>query len=166
MEEFPKLLLLSDEGPQTTSAGGLILFRLLKDYPVDRLQVIARRVPPEGSRLNCRYRALKTPWQRFESSRFHQWKRSLRAFGLVPPVPVRRIEKLLDGFQPDLVLCVMQHAAYYDTAWRFAQARRLPLIVIVHDVNDQFEPVLPIALRARRRRDAAFYNYASARLCV
>jgi glycosyltransferase involved in cell wall biosynthesis len=166
VQQLPRLLLLSDEGPQTTSAGGLILFRLLKDYPVDRLQVIARRVPPEDSRLNCRYNSLTTLWRRFEQSRFHRWKRSLRAFGLVPPVPVRRVEKLLDGFQPDVVLCVMQHAAYYDTAWRFARTYRLSLIVIVHDVNDQFEPVLPIALRARRRRDTAFYNYASARLCV
>lgn len=92
--------------------------------------------------------------------------RSLRAFGLVPPVPTREIEELLEGFDPELVLCVMQHSNFYDAAARFARLRRLPLVVIVHDVNEQFEPVLPIAVKAMRRRDGAFYRQASRRLCV
>ncbi|MEO8276036.1 MAG: hypothetical protein ABI639_07435 [Thermoanaerobaculia bacterium] len=65
-----------------------------------------------------------------------------------------------------MVLSVMQHAAYYDTAWRFAKSRGIPLVVIVHDVNEQFEPVLPIAVAAMRRRDGKFYRFASKRLCV
>jgi glycosyltransferase involved in cell wall biosynthesis len=166
MGNVPPVLLLSDEGPHMSTAGAILLYRLLEDYPADRLRVIERRVDPDQNQLACRYDSLTTPWRRFEGSRFHKWKRSLRAFDLVPQVPLRRIDALLDGFSPEVVLCVMQHACYFDTAHRFARARGLPLMVIVHDVNEQFEPVFPWALAAARRRDGAFYRYASRRLCV
>ncbi len=162
----PRVLLLSDEGPQTSSAGGIQLFRLLQAYPPASLLAVSRSDPGESQRLACRYRALSTPWRRFEQSRFNRWKRSLRAFGCVPPVPLGRVTRLLDGFDPELVVCVMQHACYYDAAWRFARLRCLPLVVIVHDVNEQFEPVLPFAVGAMRRLDGAFYRYASRRLCI
>jgi glycosyltransferase involved in cell wall biosynthesis len=166
MEEFPKLLLLSDEGPQMSTAGGILLCRLLKDYPPGRLRVIERKVEPGRTRLNCRYDSLTTPWRRFEQSRFHRWKRSLRAFGLVPPVSLRKIDMLLGDFEPRVVLSVMQHACYYDAAFRFSRTRQLPLMVIVHDVNEQFEPVFPFALGSARRRDGMYYRYASRRLCI
>ena len=161
-----RLLVFSDEGPHTSSAGGLQLHRLLQDYPPSSLFVVSRSEPGDSQRLACEYRSLRTPWRRFEQSRFHRWKRSLRAFGLVPPVTVAQVDKLLGEFAPELVLCVMQHACYYDSAWRYARVRRLPLVVIVHDVNEQFEAVLPFAAKAMRRRDGAFYRFASKRLCV
>ena len=60
----------------------------------------------------------------------------------------------------------MARAALYEPAWAYAVSRGLPLVVIVHDVNDEFEPVLPVAQKAIRRRDARFYRYATRRLCV
>jgi glycosyltransferase involved in cell wall biosynthesis len=166
MEEFPKLLLLSDEGPQMSTAGGILLFRLLQNYPTDRLRVIERRVEPGRTRLNCRYDSLATPWRRLEQSRFHRWHRTFRAFGLVPVVPSCAVDALLKGFQPDVVLCVMQFSSYYETAWRYARKRGLPLVVIVHDVNEEWESVFPGARRAQRHRDGEFYRYASRRLCI
>jgi glycosyltransferase involved in cell wall biosynthesis len=166
MEGLPKMLVLSDEGPHLSSAGGIQLYRLLETYPANDLAVIARSDHSNSQKLHCQYRALRTPLRRLEQSRFHRWKRSLRAFGCVPPVRLGRIDRLLGRFDPELVLCVMQHAAYYDTAWRFARSRQLPLIVIVHDVNEQFEPVLPFASAANQRRDGEFYRFASRRLCI
>jgi len=112
------------------------------------------------------YRRLKLPWQRFERSRFNRLKRSMRAFGLVPPVSSLQMERLLGGFAPDVVFCVMQHAVYYDAAHRHARRHGLPLVAAIYDVNEEFERVLPWALPATRRRDGAFYRYASRRLCV
>jgi len=165
-DRLPRVLLLSDEGPQTSTAGGLLLYRLLQNYPPAHMRVIERQVEPGLTRLPCRYESLMTPWRRFEQSRFNKWKRSARAFGLVPRVSLREIDELLDGFVPEVVLSVMQHACYYDTAHEYAVARRLPLVVIVHDVNEEFEPVLSWAISAARRRDADYYRYASRRLCI
>jgi len=163
----PRILILSDEGPQTGTAGGLLLHRLLAGHPADRLRVIARYVPTTGAPLpGVTYRQLNPPWMRFERSRFHRLKRSLRAHGLVPEVSARQLDELIGDFKPEVVLCVMQHAAYYDTALAYARARNLPLVVLVHDVNDEFEPVYGWARHAANQRDATFYLEAAARLCV
>ena len=163
----PRVLMISDEGPQTGTAGGLLLHRLFEHHPPDRLRVLARYVPTLGEPLpGVGYRQLATPWSRFEGSRFHRAKRSLRAIGLVPVVRPKQIDRLLEGYSPDLVFCVMQHAAYYDAALRFARERRLPLVVAVHDVNEEFEPVYSWARPSLRRRDGAFYRHARFRLCI
>lgn len=167
LAEFPRVLVLSDEGPQTGTAGGLLLHRLFERYPGDRLKVLARYVPTVGDPLpGVEYCRLQTPWRRLENSRFNRLKRSLSAFGMAPQVPPRRILRLLGGFTPDVVFSVMQHAAYYDAAHHFARASRLPLVIAVHDVNEEFEGVLPWASAAARGRDRAFYRYASSRLCI
>jgi glycosyltransferase involved in cell wall biosynthesis len=164
---LPRVLLLSDEGPQTGSAGGLLLHRLFADYPSDRLLVLARYVPTIGDPLpNVCYRQFSTPWARFEKSRFNRLKRSLRAWGLTPSLNIRTLNSLIGDFNPEVVLCVMQHAACYDGAADFAQTHQLPLVVIIHDLNDSFEPVLPWAKEAALKRDASFYRQAKCRLCV
>ena len=164
---YPKVLILSDEGPQTGTAGGLLLHRLFRHHPPERLRVLARHVPTIGDALpGVAYRQLLIPWHRFESSRLHRLKRSLRAWGLVPAVSLADITARLEGFTPDVVVCVMQHAQYYDAARHFAQACGLPLVVLVHDVNDEFEPVYSWACAAARRRDGIFYRGATRRLCI
>jgi glycosyltransferase involved in cell wall biosynthesis len=166
-DSWPRVLILSDEGPQTGTAGGLLLHRLFRNCPPERVRVIARHVPAIGEPLpGVAYRRLLPPWHRFEGSRFHRLKRSLRAWGLVPPAPLARLEALLDGFAPEVVCCVMQHAQYYDTAHRFARLCGVPLVVLVHDVNDEFEPVYSWAREAARRRDGAFYRFAARRLGI
>ncbi len=163
----PKVLILSDEGPQTGTAGGLLLYRLFSHHPPDRLRVLARHVPTIGDPLpQVQYHQLIIPWQRFESSRFHRLKRSLQGFGWVPKATIATIRAALREFQPDLVFCVMQHAQYYDTARQYAEACRLPLVVAVHDINDEFEPVYFWARAAVKARDTRFYRAAARRLCI
>lgn len=160
------MLILAEAGPKTRTAGGLILYRLFRGYPMDQLAVLERSEWPGGERLPCRYVYFLPPWHRFESSRFHRWKRSLRAFGLAPQVHPRKLDRLMGSFRPAIVVSVMQHAAYYDTACHYARARGLPFILFVHDVNSEFEPVLSAASRAMHHRDGLVYRYASHRLCV
>ena len=167
MTGAPRVLILSDEAPHTGTAGGLLLYRLFAGYPADRLRVLTHHVPTMGTPLpRVAYRRLSLPWQRFEKSRLNRLKRSMRAFGLVPPLSSRLMARWLEGFEPQVVFCVMQHAVYYDAAHRFARLNRLPLVTAVHDVNEEFERVYSWAVRATRRRDGAFYRYASRRLCV
>ncbi|HEY1763619.1 MAG TPA: glycosyltransferase [Opitutaceae bacterium] len=167
LKSGPRVLILSDEAPQTGTAGGLLLHRLFSAYPPDRIRVVTHHIPPVGFPLPAvAYRKLPLRWQKLERSRFHRWKRSLRALGYVPQPTPEEIDGLTDGFRPDLVLCVMQHAAYYDAAHEYARSKGLPLVTLVHDVNEEFEPVFPWLSGAARRRDAAFYRYASRRLCI
>jgi len=72
----------------------------------------------------------------------------------------------MGDYKPEVVLSVMQHACYYDCALRYASNRHLPLVAIIHDVNEQFEKVYSWAVKAARRRDGEYYRYASRRLCI
>lgn len=167
-QRWPALLVLSDEGPNLNTAGGILLYRLLSAYPTDRLRVIEakRNADPRRGLLDCSYRSVAAPLQRLEISRFHHLKHSLCALGLIPGISTRVIEKLLKGFRPDVVLSVMQSAAYYDTAYRYARSRGLPLMLIIHDVREEFEHVYDSALTSVRRRNGEVYRYAKHRLCV
>jgi glycosyltransferase involved in cell wall biosynthesis len=167
MTGWPRVAVISDEPPQTGTAGGLLLHRLFADCPADRLRALVRYVPPIGEPLPGEpYRHLPVPWQRFEKSRFNRWKRSMRAVGLVPSVAPGLVDGLLGDFKPEVVVSVMQHAVYFDAALHYARSKGLPLVAIIHDVNEEFEPVLKGFLPAARRRDAAFYRYASRRLNI
>ena len=167
LKSAPRVLILSDEAPQTGTAGGLLLHRLFSAHPPERIRVVTHHVPPVGMPLpDVVYRTLPLRWQKLERSRFHRWKRSLRALGLVPQPAPDEIDGLIDGFRPELVLCVMQHAAYYDAAHEYARLKGLPLVIVVHDVNEEFEPVFPWLVGSARRRDGVFYRYASRRLCI
>jgi glycosyltransferase involved in cell wall biosynthesis len=163
---WPRVLIYSNEFPQTGSAGGILLDRLLKDYPADRLRIVGPSPQPASAPLRLTHHELKMPWRRFEGSRLNKLHRALRCYGLVPLAEPRQIDELLGGFRPDVVLTVMQHGTWYDSAMRYAKARDLPLVAIIHDDNEGFDRVYPFAGGAQRRKDAQFYRFASRRLCV
>jgi glycosyltransferase involved in cell wall biosynthesis len=160
------VLIYSNEFPQTGSAGGILLDRLFKDYPADRVRIVGPKPQPASASLRFTHHELKMPWRRFEGSRLNQLHRTLRSYGLVPLAQPRQIDELLAGFQPDAVLTVMQHGTWYDSAMRYAEARNLPLVTIIHDDNEGFDRVYSFAGGAQRRRDGVFYRFAARRFCV
>lgn len=161
-----RILVFSSEIPQTSVAGGLLLYRLLKDHPADQMAVVGWQPRPESQLLECAYHAPRTPWRRFEYSRFNRLHRTLRTMGLIPLIPVAEVDRMLDGFRPDVVVTVMQFGTWYDSAKRYARAKGLPLVAIVHDANEAFDHVYGWAQDLRNRADARFYGFASRRLCV
>jgi len=163
---WPRVLVYSHEFPQTGSAGGILLDRLFKDYPVDRVRIVGPAPQPASAPLRFRHHQISMPWRRFEGSRLNKLHRTLRSYGLVPLAPPRPVDNLLGGFRPEVVLTVMQHGTWYDSAMRYAEARNLPLVTIIHDDNEGFDRVYPFARTAQRRRDGEFYHFVSRRLCV
>ena len=163
---WPRVLIYSNEFPQTGSAGGILLDRLFKDYPADRVRIVGPKPQPASAPLRFTHHELKMPWRRFEGSRLNKLHRTLRSYGLVPLAQPRQIDELLAGFQPGVVLTVLQHGTWYDSAMRYAETRNLPLVTIIHDDNEGFDRVYSFAGGAQRRRDGEFYRFASRRLCV
>lgn len=165
-DDYPRLLVLSEEIPQTVHAGSILLHRLLRDWPPDRLLVMGPETAEGAGRLGCRYETIAPAGNRLHRTRFAGWVRSLEAFGILPGISPRRVSGLLRGFKPDVVLSVMQTFGYYGAAWRFARSRGLPLVLIVHDLPDVFEGVPVWVAGAQLRRNRSVYRFASARLCV
>jgi len=69
-------------------------------------------------------------------------ERSLRAIGFIPTASPDKISRMLDGYKPDLVF---EFNAKFGTTTKqrkdFAAPKKIPLLLIVHDTNEDFEPV-------------------------
>ena len=163
---YPRLLVLSEGIPETAYAGSLLLYRLLKTYPPDRLLIIGPAPQERSQKLTCRYETLEVPWRRWEKTRLSRLVRSLRLFSMLPRPTVRQVHDRLHGFRPQIVLSVMQVESYFGLAARFAASESLPLVLIVHDLPEKFEAVFPLFCTAQRRHNARIYKSAARRLCV
>lgn len=166
-DSFPRLLLLSAAVPETRLAGSVLLYRLLEQYPAERLLAVGPPTRAGSELLRCEYRHLKAaPSSRFDLTRFAQLKRSLESIGLVGRIPMARIDAVVGTFAPEVVVSVMERRDYVDAAHRFCATRGLPLVLIVHDRVESFDLVYPGFRRAQVALNAATYRFASARLCV
>jgi glycosyltransferase involved in cell wall biosynthesis len=161
-----KILILSGQIPYSVSAGNIQLLRLFSDYPADKLLVIGPPVPEGAKRLPCRYESLLPPLSRLNTTRFHAWKRTARILGLIPLNSIQEVDRLVRNFQPDLVLSLMETSDYYELAEKYAQAKGIPLYLIIHDANEEFEKVFSWAKASQLAKDRRIYRFAKERFCV
>jgi glycosyltransferase involved in cell wall biosynthesis len=166
MNRLPNLLVISQAIPETVYAGSIQLHRLLSDYPAEQLLVIGPTPQPEAKILPCRYETLKLKLERLTRTRFATLVRSLRTLRALPEFSTNSIDALQKGFQPEVVLALMQVQPYYHLAYRYAKAHNLPLVLIVHDIPETFEEVAGWAKKRQIARNVAAYTYATQRLCI
>jgi glycosyltransferase involved in cell wall biosynthesis len=165
-DRLPRVLVLSQTVPQTVYAGSIVLYRLLQGYPSDRVLVVGAPPHPSARVLACRAEALRLPLERLERTRLSRLMRSCRACGLLPGPRLGAAAAVVRAFRPQVVVSVMQVQPYYHLAYRYARKNRLPLVLLVHDLAEAFEPVYWWAAGQQRRRDSRVYRYACRRLCV
>jgi glycosyltransferase involved in cell wall biosynthesis len=162
-----RILMLSAAVPQTSFAGSLLLYRLLRHHPPQLLKAVGPRPQPSAITLGCEYAELRPARSsRLDVTRFAAAKRSLEALSLLGRIPDGHVERAVGGFPADVVVTVMERFDYVDAAHRYCQRHRLPLAVIVHDRLEAFDRVYPAFAGAQRRRIAAIYRDAAVRLCV
>ena len=159
--------MLSAESPHSLAPGGIVLQRLLADYPSGKLLIVTNHPPPPGAaRLDCRYEFLPLLADRLNRTRFSPWRPILRALGASRLVSPARVDAAIGAFLPDVVVTLMQDSWFYDLAADFAFSRNLPLVLLVHDLAHGFEAV-PDWVRARQfSRDKAVARQARSRLCI
>ncbi len=166
-DDLPRLLVFSALVPETRSAGALLLYRLLKHYPPEKLLVIGRQPHPESEILGCTY--LTVPdvhFSRLYRTRFWKLIRSVAAFGVGGAVSAREAERHAEGFRPQVVLTVMEESQYYCAASRYSTQNGLPLVMLIHDLVELFEPVYAWAAGRQRGRNAEVCGIAAARMCI
>jgi len=166
LKALKKVLICSAQIPHSASAGNIQLLRLFRDFPAEKLLVIGPPVPKEASRLSCRYESLVPPLNRLNSTRFHLWRRTARVLGLLPGNSLRQVEAFVGDFRPELVLSLMETSDYYGLAEKYARKHGLPLYLIVHDTNEEFEKVFSFAKRLQLEKDRRIYRFAKERFCV
>lgn len=167
MTDSPRVLVLSQVIPETRFAGSVVLYRLFQGFSADSLLVAGPRPQADSEILGCQYVELPPRMQRLTRTRLARLLRSLQATNLVPGVQCgAEAQAAIETFEPEVVVTVMQTQAYYKLAYEYARRRGIPLVLIVHDLAEKFEPVYRWAAVPQRRQNAVVYRQAAARLCV
>jgi glycosyltransferase involved in cell wall biosynthesis len=161
---LPRLLYLGDVPVEASYHGSALLYRLLQRYPAGRLVIVEGNLfrPATDRRLpGVRHAVLRVGWPRVLNSRLHAYYSGW----LVRRARARAgaAARVVAPFAPEAVLTVA-HGFTWATAAAYAEARQLPLHLIVHD---DWPLSVPAALRDRVQEEfGRVYRQAASRLCV
>jgi glycosyltransferase involved in cell wall biosynthesis len=141
------------------------LYRLLGDYPADRLSVIETAAPSLPSRRlpNVNYLSQPLAKQRWLNTRFHP--QAMAWFSRAATRRGPQISSLLNGFACESVLTVA-HGFGWLAAADLAAKRNVPLHVMVHDDWPRVANVKPAFSEWIDVRFAGVYRQARSRICV
>jgi hypothetical protein len=152
--------------PEKSFHGSVLLYRLLENYPAEKLVVMESNLfpsKPERRLPGVRYEQLWEGWPRPLYTRFARLYRTWLTMRAASRA--KQVGALLRSFVPQAVLTVPYYFSWI-TAARYASHQQLPLPLILHDecveapfVIDGFKPQL-------RRIFGEIYRGASARMCV
>ena len=167
---LPRLLVASDVLVERTTAGDLLLYRLLGGYPSERLCIAYGDLLVTRPELRLPGRAYvavrSTLGGRLARTRFHRfWKIVQLLVAWFDPRLVRQLEKLADAHGMEAVLTVV-HGSAWVAAARLARRRRWPLHLVVHDDLVATMDLPAWAMGLRRWIFGGVYRQAASRLCV
>jgi len=162
---LPRLLYVGDVPVESSYHGSALLYRLLADYPHEKLTIIETAASSQRERRlqHVNYISYPIANQRWLNTRFHRHAVSwfTRTAGRSAPP----ISQSLNGFRVDGVLTVA-HGFGWLTAARIARDRNVPLHLMVHD---DWPRVANVSAGFRKRLDEQFasvYQQARSRLCA
>jgi hypothetical protein len=162
---FPRLAYVGDVPVEASFHGSALIYRLLQDYPADRLLIIEAGLEasqPARRLQHVRYRFLPSRFRRLRSTRFGgRYEAARTAFAKYRG---RRIAAELRDFGPDAILSV-SHGASWIAAAEAAQRLKVPLHLICHDEWVRFPGAIDFALD-REKLFGRIYRSAFSRLCV
>lgn len=161
---YPKILIISSQIPQTIHAGSLQLYRVLENYPKENMRSIGP-IEAKAEQLSKSYDPTLLPI-RLTTTRFAQLANTLNTLRILPDLPVRKIERLLGDFKPDLVITLIEILPYAFAALRYAKSKGLPLMTITMDKPGDFTYIYPSFKNAQYQRMQEIYQYATVNLGV
>jgi glycosyltransferase involved in cell wall biosynthesis len=165
---LPKLLYFGDVPVESSYHGSALLYRLLEDYPAERLMILecvhTASVPERRLRgIAYKHAHPARLVSRLRNSRLHRWAETLLVF--TQKLLARRAEAHIGEFAPEGVLTVAHGHAWLAAAL-FAREHQIPLHLIIHDDWPTAMPVPSVLRRLLHRQFASVYRQAVSRLCV
>lgn len=164
--DCPRLLFFTSEIPQTRNAGSMQLYRALQGYPGDRLRILGPALAEGAEGLPCDYRTRRLLVFRLVHTRFRAWVTGLNALDVFPEVGLSSTLEAARGFNPDLVVTVMDNFSYYKHAWKLARRLGAGLVTISMDDPETFESPHPRLKGAFEKTIARIYQSTALSLGV
>ena len=161
----PRLLYVGDVPVEASYHGSAFLYRLLSNYPVNRLMILETAAPSQPNRRlrQVKYTTHPIGKQRWLNTRFHPYLVAwfTRAGKHAGP----KISRQINGFEFEAVFTVA-HGFGWVAAAEIAKQRRVPLHFAV---GDDWPRATDIAPRFRKWIDEQFgkiYSQAHSRMCA
>lgn len=164
-QELPRLLYLGDVPVEPTYAGSSLIYRLLDEYPPDRLKIIeGNLIPTRGARLpRVSYQTMSFSLPRLQFTRFAEYYKAWTAWQSTRRAAYA--QRLLGRFIPEAILTVT-HGCSWLTAAAYARHHHLPLHLILHDEWTLLQHPNRIIRKWAEAQFRRVYQQASSRLCV
>jgi glycosyltransferase involved in cell wall biosynthesis len=163
---LPRLLYVGDVTVESTSGGSALLYRLLEQYPKDRLRIVQNHTfgtKPDARIPGVTYDPVSFGKLRILHTRFAGWYSAYLLTG------ARKFHRdllpLAREFKPDAVLTVA-HRFLWRTADALAEALGVPLHLIVHDDVHQMAHTPGLLNRWVDKEFRRVFRRAASRLCV
>lgn len=163
-KQFPNILIISSQIPQTINAGSLQLYRVLEQYPKENIRSIGP-IEAKAEQLAQSFDPFVLPI-RLTTTRFAHIANTLNTVKMLPDISVSKIDKLLEDFKPDLVLTLIEILPYAFAALRYAKAKKLPLMTVTMDKPGDFTYIYPSFKQKQLNRIREIYEYANVNLGV
>lgn len=163
---LPRLLYIADVPVENSLHGSALLYRLLLNYPPDRLRIIEtgpHASLPERRLPGVEYHHVAQPLERLRRTRLNKLVES--AAMLMDKHRLGVIRGAAAGFTADAVLTVT-HGSAWRSAVALAAERALPYHLICHDEWASGGTTLAILADWKERVFAKAYCGAASRLCV
>ena len=144
--------------------GSALMYRLLQDYPKEKLLIIEGFASSTDRRLpGCNYRLLKTGLSRLLWTRFHDYVTPIAT--IAAPIFRHWIPKILGGFRPEAIITVVGGYSWA-TAAAYAEENKLPLHFILHDECAKIARRFAVEQQWIEGRLRHWYPMAASRLCI
>ena len=162
---LPRVLYVGDVPVEASHHGSALLYRVLEQYPPDRLRVVETGEPSRADRrlAGVNYSGLPIGRRRWLNTRLHNLYSSW--LSLTASSRVRHMPAIVANFDPAVIVTV-GHGYGWLLAAEFAQHMNVPLHLIVHDDWPRLGGIVPILRGWLERRFAKVYRKALTRLCV
>lgn len=164
--ELPRLLYIANVPVERSYHGSALLYRLLQDYPADRLLILEPSTHPslpERRLPGVRYETIPTGFERLTRTRFAEVYASY--LFSCSPMWVSAVEAKLLEFKPQAVLTV-GHGYLWRAADAFALKHRIPLHLICHDEITRAVMLPQSRVPELESLFAEFYRRAASRFSV
>jgi glycosyltransferase involved in cell wall biosynthesis len=162
---LPSLLYIGDVPVEPSIAGAALLYRLLQDYPPERLQIVQSKSLSSSHKSlpNVHYEILNIPLNRLLLTRFSQQYSAYLL--LTAKSRTSKVNQIIKNFKPEAILTVAGGFSWL-TAAAIAKRFDLPLHLIVHD--DYLKTVnAPLWMQLWLEKEFAnVYKQAKVRFCV
>ena len=162
---LPRLLYVGDVPVEASYHGSALLYRLLSDYPHEKLTIVETATESQpGRRLpGVAYISHRIGKPRWLNTRLHPY--AVAWFTQIGKRFAPLIAQSLNGFDFEGVLTVA-HGFGWLTAASIASKRGVPLHLLVHDDWPRVADVPPGFRKSLDARFASVYRQARSRLCV